>query len=104
MPKTVIVSYQSPELRDKIEEALTKHIKEHFTMIETVEDIIENFEPYVHKFEPYYDNLFEEEIRDNKREINLQARRKQWTGKQFKQKNNRRQNRITYNHGRYTKS
>lgn len=58
---------------------------------------------YVYKFDNFIDPILEEEILDNKREINYRARFKQWTGKQLKQKNNRRQNRIAYNHGKHRK-
>lgn len=62
-----------------------------------------NESPYVYKFDYLIDPILEEEILDNKRTIQYRARRKQWSGKQLKQKNNRRQNRIAYNHGKHRK-
>lgn len=58
---------------------------------------------YCRKARKSIDSIFEEEIFENKREINYRARFKQWSGKQLKQKNNRRQNRIAYNHGKHRK-
>ena len=55
-------------------------------------------------YEPIYiDPILYQEIIENKKEINCRARKKQWTGKQVKQKNNRRKNRIAYNHGKHRK-
>lgn len=60
------------------------------------------FEEMYYKRE--YNREFEEEKAELKKELNYRARQQQWKGKQFiKYKNNRRQNRIAYNHGKHRK-
>lgn len=114
IPKTTIIiiagPIEGPMLRAAIDRALTEHVREHFINVQEEEvDILHDIKtsmPYKSplKFEDYYiDPIIQQEIYDNKMEINIRARQKQWTGKQFKQKNNRRQNRIAYNHGKHRK-
>lgn len=91
---------------------LKEYVKEHCQIVmvdnQTAQEIQEkntsNFKEF-YKIDNcfYVDPIIQEKILEDKREISHRARQKQWTGKQFKQKNNRRQNRIAYNHGKHRK-
>lgn len=99
--KPIILMGVACSVGEYLQTSIAERIK---NIVQEQKDLLDE-NPYLHyKFEHYdIDLLILEEIRENKREINYRARFKQWSGKQLKQKNNRRQNRIAYNHGKHRK-